>query len=117
LKKLFIGLTIVALLGFACGGSAGNPEATVNKFFDAMKEGDADAAAECVLGGMTDEEKEIFATMAPFMAEMEIETNGFEIDGDAAIVYIELKFMGETQEDEVDLVLEDGQWKLVEGGL
>jgi len=78
-----------------------------------MKEGDADAAAECVLGGMTDEEKEIFATMAPFMAEMEIETNGFEIDGDAAIVYIEMTFEDDSDTDQIDMVNVNGDWLIV----
>lgn len=113
-KKLLVITAIIGLLGLSCG-SAGNPEQTVNSFYDALVAGDADAAAECVEGGMTDEEKEMMAAMGPFLADMELNTTGHEIDGDYAIVYAEMTFMGETETEEIVLVLVDGDWKLVEG--
>ncbi len=113
MKKLLIITVVIGLLGLSCG-SGGDPEATVSKFFDAMKAGDADTAAECIEGGMTDEEKEMFETMAPFMEGLEIEVTGHEIDGESAVVFTTISVMGQTSPEEFELVLIDGEWKMVE---
>jgi len=107
---------IISLLVLACGGGAGNPEAAVKGFFDAMKDGDIDKALTYLPEGEVDDDTKAGLEMAAaFINMMEIEIVGSEIDGDNAIVTIKMIIMGEETEEELPLVLEGGSWKLSEG--
>lgn len=115
MRKLLVVLSIAGLVIMACGGGgAGNPEDAVKGFFDAVKAGDIDKASEFVQGGIPEEERPMLAEIGPMFEMMEFEVTGSEIEGDEAVVYISIGFMGESDEDEVECVLDGGKWKLAE---
>ncbi len=115
MRKFLVVLSIVGLALMACGGGgAGNPEDAVQGFFDAVKDGNIDKAAEFIQGGIPEDERPMLAEMGPVFEMMEIEVTGSEIaeDGENAVVFFSIGFMGETTEDEIELILDDGNWKL-----
>ena len=115
MRKLLAVLSIAGLVIMACGGGgAGNPEDAVKGFYEALKGGDIDKAAEFIVGGIPEEERPMFDEIGPMMELVEFEVTGSEIseDAESAIVYTSIIFMGEAQEDEVECVLDDGKWKL-----
>ncbi|MFO8183146.1 MAG: DUF4878 domain-containing protein [Candidatus Aegiribacteria sp.] len=127
MRKLLAVLGIAGLAMMACGGGGGgasSPEDAVNGMFAAMKNGDFDAMAQYLpaderaeIENMSDEDKEMAQSMLAMLGDMDIKVLGSEIDGEEAVVMVEMTFMGETQEDEIDLVLEDGSWVVVSGGM
>lgn len=127
MRKLLAVLGIAGLAMMACGGGGGgasSPEDAVNGMFSAMKNGDFDAMAQYLpaderaeIENMSDEDKEMAQAMLAMLGDMDIKVLGSEIDGEEAVVMVEMTFMGETQEDEIDLVLEDGRWVVTDGGM
>lgn len=127
MRKLLAVLGIAGLAMMACGGGGGgasSPEDAVNGMFSAMKNGDFDAMAQYLpaderaeIENMSDEDKEMAQSMLAMLGDMDIKILGSEIDGEEAVVMVEMTFMGETQEDEIDLVLEDGSWVVTDGGM
>jgi hypothetical protein len=117
MRKILAALGIAGLVLMACGGGgAGNPEDAVSGFFEAIKNGDVDAASNYIQGGIPEEERGMVAEIGPMFEMMELEVTGSEIaeDGNTAVVFISISFMGETDTDEVEVVLVDGSWKLAE---
>ncbi|MEN8208754.1 MAG: hypothetical protein ABFR50_05845, partial [Candidatus Fermentibacteria bacterium] len=114
MRKILAVLSIAGLALMACGGGgASSPEDAVNGMFDAMKSGDIDAMAQYLpederseITEMSDEEKEMAQGMLAMLSAMEYEIKGTEIDGDVAVVTIEITFMGETEEEDVELTQE-----------
>lgn len=118
MRKVSMLLGLAGILVMACGGAgAGNPEDAVAGFFDAIKAGDADKAAEFVVGGIPEEDRAGIEMAAAFMEAMEIEVTGHTLgeDGQTAIVTVSMTIMGETQTEEVPCALDGGVWKLTEG--
>jgi len=125
MRKFLAVLSIAGLALMACGGGGGasSPEDAVKGMFDAMKSGDIDAMAQYMpedqrseITEMSDEEKEMVQGMLAMMSAIEYEIKGTEIDGDVAVVTIEITFMGETEEEDVELMKENGVWVVTEGG-
>lgn len=125
MRRLFAGVAVVALgLLIACGGGgSSNPEAAVKGMFDAMKAGDLDAMMEYMPEAerqeLTDEDREMAEGMLGMLSEMEYEILGSEVseDGETATVTVEMTFMGQTQEEEIDLMKENGKWVVSGGGM
>lgn len=125
MRKILAVLSIAGLALMACGGGgASSPEDAVNGMFDAMKSGDIDAMAQYLpederseITEMSDEEKEMAQGMLAMLSAMEYEIKGTEIDGDVAVVTIEITFMGETEEEDVELTQENGTWVVTSGGM
>jgi len=121
MRKILAVLGLAGLVIMACGGGGGasTPEDAVTGFFDAMKSGDIDAmmqyAPEAERGEITEEDREMFAAVAGMMESMELNVVGSEIDGDEAVVTVEITFMGETNEEEIDLMKENGSWVITDG--
>ena len=125
MRKILAVLGFVGLIVMACGGGGGasSPEDAVNGMFDAMKAGDIDAMAQYMpederseITEMSDEEKEMIQGMLTMMSAIEYEIKGTEIDGDVAVVTIEITWMGETDTEDVELMKENGVWVVTEGG-
>lgn len=127
MRKILAVLGIASLAMMACGGGGGGastPEDAVSGMFDALKAGDLDAMAQYLpaderaeIENMSDEDKEMAQAMFAMLGDMDIEILGSEIEGDEAVVMVEITFMGETEEDEVELMMEDGKWVVTEGGM
>ncbi len=126
MRKILAVLSIAGLALMACGGGGGasSPEDAVNGMFAALKSGDIDAMVQYMpederseITDMSDEEKEMVEGMLVMMSAIEYEIKGSEIDGDIAVVTIEISFMGETEEEEVELMLENGNWVVTSGGM
>ena len=125
MRKFLAVLSIAGLALMACGGGGGasSPEDAVKGMFDAMKSGDIDAMAQYMpedqrseITEMSDEEKEMVQGMLAMMSAIEYEIKGTEIDGYVAVLTIEITFMGETEEEDVELMKENGVWVVTEGG-
>jgi len=115
MRKVAVLFGLAAMLLMACGGAgASSPEDAVSAFFDAIKSGDAEGASQYVLGGIPEEERAMLAQLGPMMEAMELEVTGSTIDGETAVVTISISFMGETDTDEVNCVMDGGVWKLEE---
>ena len=126
MRKILAVLSIAGLALMACGGGGGasSPEDAVNGMFAALKSGDIDAMVQYMpederseITDMSDEEKEMVEGMLVMMSAIEYEIKGSEIDGDVAVVTIEISFMGEIEEEEVELMLENGSWVVTSGGM
>lgn len=125
MRKILAVLSLAGLVFMACGGGGANsPEDAVKGMFDAMKSGDIDAIAQYMpeemrseITDISDEEKEMFEGMLAIMAPEGLEIKSSEIDGETAVVTIEFTMMGETQEEELELMLENGSWVVVSGGM
>ncbi|MBN1434846.1 DUF4878 domain-containing protein [Candidatus Fermentibacterales bacterium] len=125
MRKIVAGFAIIALFT-ACGGGGGasDPEAAVKGMFDAMKSGDLDAMAQYMpaeareeLANMSDEDKEMTEGMLSMFSAVEFNILGSEVEGETAVVTVEIDFMGQKQEEEIELMLEDGKWVVTEGGM
>lgn len=114
MRKFFAGVVVLSLLVACGGGGGGSPEDAVKGFFDAMKAGDIDKLMEYVPESekeeITDEDREAFQMVAGMMSELEYNVVGSEVEGDEATVTVEITFMGETEEQEIDLIKEGGKW-------
>ncbi|MCD4700363.1 MAG: DUF4878 domain-containing protein [Candidatus Aegiribacteria sp.] len=126
MRKILGVLGFVGLVVMACGGGGGasSPEDAVNGMFNAMKSGDIDAMAQYLpesdrseITEMSDEEKEMVEGMLTMMSTIEYEIKNCEIDGETAVVTMEVSFMGETDEQDVDLILENGSWVVTSGAM
>ena len=126
MRKILAVLSIAGLALMACGGGGGasSPEEAINGMLAALKSGDIDAMAQYMpederseITDMSDEEKEMVQGMLSMMAAIEYEIKGSEIDGDVAVVTVEISFMGETEEEEMELTLENGSWVVTSGGM
>jgi len=127
MRKLFALLGLVGMLVMACGGAGGgasNPEAAVNGAFNALKSGDLDAMVQYMpvderseITDMSDEEREMAEGMLAMMAALEFEVKGSVVTGETAVVTVEMTFMGQTEEEEVELMLENGNWVITSGGI
>lgn len=126
MRKILVALSVVGLVVMACGGGGGasSPEDAVNGAFNAMKSGDIDAMAQYMpeeerseITDMSDEDKEMMQGFISMMSTMEFKVIGSEIDGETAVVTVETDFMGNTDESEVELMLENGSWVITDGGL
>ncbi len=125
MRRVFAGVAIAALgLLIACGGGgSSNPEAAVKGMFDALKAGDIDAMMEYMpeadRSEITDEEREMFQGMAGMFESFEYEIVGSEVseDGETATVTVKTTFMGETSEEDIELMMENGKWVVPGGGM
>jgi hypothetical protein len=127
MRKILAVLGIAGLALMACGGGGGgasSPEDAVQGMFDALKAGDLDAMAQYLpaderaeIENMSDEDKEMAEAMFTMFGDIDLEIIGSEIDGETAVVQVKVTMMGETQEDEVELMMEDGSWVITSGGV
>ncbi len=127
MRKILAVFGVMGLVVMACGGGGGGastPEEAVNGAFNAMKSGDIDAMAQYMpeedrseITDMSDEDKEMMQGIFSVMSAMEFEILGSEIDGETAVVTVEMTIMGQTQEQEVELMLENGSWVMTDGGM
>jgi len=101
------------ILGLTAGLVLTDPETTVETFFEAMANGDADTAAECIEGGMNVREKEEFVAIAPYMSEFYVTVTGSDIYVGTAVVYIEMTFEDDSDTDQIDMVNVNGDWLIV----
>lgn len=136
------GAFAIALTLAACGGGSDTPDGAVEGFLDggaedvvnALLDGDADAAAsaaeEYLCAEDIDEVRQAadqFASLSEEERDQALEMSGdilaevkdlsYEIgevteEGDTATVEVSVTVGGETTEDTIDLVKEDGDWKL-----
>ena len=119
-------LGVVGIVVMACGGDGGGastPEDAVNGAFNAMKSGDIDAAAQYMpeadrseINDMSDEDREMMQGTFATMSEMEFNVLSSEIDGETAVVTVEMTTMGQSMKQEVDLIKENGRWVMTGGG-
>jgi len=106
-----LGLVIIALLVSSCGG--GSPQASVQKFYNAVEKNDTKAMANVA----TEETVQLMAMFGE-KAQTSVTENGKiksmtqEIDGDKAKVHVTFA-NGETSD--VDLVRVDGKWLVALG--
>lgn len=114
----FCAMTLCCLVG--CGGNS--PKAVVEDYFATMREGKLDEAymqKHCTkaaweeINALPDMTKMAIAMQnaAGKMIES-VTVKGVEENGDKATVTIVVKVMGEETEDTMDVVKEDGTWKL-----
>jgi delta 1-pyrroline-5-carboxylate dehydrogenase len=120
MKKLFMAAAILSsvMLFTGCGGSGGDPKATLTAFFDAMGKKDIEAARKLA----TADSKSMIdmMEMGLKMAKDNKETDKFDksrmefgdakIEGDKATVPVKDKTSGESTN--FTLKKEDGQWKV-----
>ena len=108
--KKIIGMLAVA---FCLVGCSKDPDKVVMDFVDAMREGKAEKAVEClsqreifeyINNGMTEERRK-----AEFSGVRVLDT---VVDGDTAKVKIEHSQNGKTKTAEIPLVKENGNWKI-----
>ena len=111
-------VTLCCLVG--CGGNS--PKAVVEDYFETMQAGKLDEAymnkhlskASLAKFGAFQEMFKATIEMSNMIGK-EIESvsvKGVEMDGDKAKVTVVVKGRGEEREDTVDVVKEDGVWKL-----
>jgi hypothetical protein len=114
-----MGMLLATPAGCGGGGSEAGPEATVEAFIGALRDGDADAAcAELDARTLDDLEasgscEEVLGKGFRLFADEGVEIPDYEIgdvtvDGDEADVTLS----SEATEDDVHLLREDGSWKL-----
>ena len=120
MRKILAVLGVVGLAVMACGGGgASTPEDAVNGMYNALKTGDLDAMMQYAPASereeITDEDREEFQSMAGMFESMEFEVIGSEIEGDEAVVTIEMTFMGQSSEEEMELMKENGSWVITGG--
>ena len=120
MRKVLAILSIAGLVIMACGGGgAGSPEDAVQGYLDAMKSGDIDGMMQYMPESereeMTDEEKEMAEEALSFMSAIEFKIISSAIDGEEAVVTLEINFMGQVEEQEVELFMENGKWVIAEG--
>jgi hypothetical protein len=111
--KKIIGMLAMALCLVGCGKG---PDNVAVRFFEAMRDGKYEAAMEMaakdtkpligLMQGMMTEDKRIEEFAGEYKA---VET---KIDGDTAKVKIEHSKDGKSKTENVDLVKEDGDWKV-----
>jgi len=112
-----IGLSLGVSIG--CGGDEPSPEAALESFVDAIRDGDAPAACELLAEqALADLDvagscAEVMGEGMDLLAEKDVEIPDYEItdvtvDGDSA----EATLRADATEDVVPLVLEDGEWKV-----
>ncbi len=120
---LVAGIAVLAFIG--CGGNGGGgPEDAVQGMFDAVKAGDLDAMAEYMpaearaeFDSMSADDREMARNMLGMLREIEFEILGSEVDGNQAVVHVSVTFMGDSQEDDIELIKEDNKWVITEGGM
>ncbi len=126
MSKILAVLGIAGLALMACGGGGGasSPEDAVQGMFDAMKNGDIDAMAQYLpaddreeIQNMSDEDKQMAEGMFAMFSDRGLEITGSEFDGETATVHVKVTVMGQTQEDDVDLQMENGSWVITSGGM
>ena len=117
-KSLILALAVSFLLA-ACGGGD-TPGAVVEKYFKAAQVADFEAAKKCV----TKEIAAKFDDRVSMLDEDDIEeikernsntvlkVISTEIEGDVATVFFEEIRDGETREQSLPLLKEDGKWKI-----
>lgn len=120
-------LAVLAVGGFLLFGGDGDesatPESTVRDFFEASKEQDCDRLVELVVeeswsrNGTVTREKAIEECNAELGSEADIEAELHEVEvtsekGDKAIVQVNYSVADEKIDTQLDLVKEDGDWKI-----
>ncbi len=117
LRIVILSLCAAFLLA-ACGSNT--PEAVFEKYVDAAKAVDFDAAKKCISKSLFQEFDEMMKTtteddikeMKKENESMVIKVIRSEINGDNAIVYYEEGHGDHSHENQVPLVKEDGEWKI-----
>ena len=111
------------LLLFGGDDDSATPESTVRAFFQASKEQDCDRLVELVVeeswsrNGTVTREKAIDECNAELGSDAEIEAELHEVKvtsekGDKAVVQVNYSVADEKVDTELDLVKEDGDWKI-----
>ena len=113
--KKILGMLAMALCLIGCSKG---PDKVAVKFFEAMADGDFDKAAEYaskdtkpmikMMAGMPNAKEEAKKECE----DVKYKAVDTKINGDKATVKIEAKKGGETKTQDVDLVKEDGDWKV-----
>lgn len=129
--KMTLAAILVAMLAAfagACGGGD-DPSATVEDFFAAVTDGDGGTACELItadglevisgeLGSAGGSCEDAIEQAGPFIEQFGLELEGAETtseDGDTATVEATVSALGEEETSEIDLVQEDGSWKISGG--
>ncbi len=117
MKKLMTSLCAAIAVAFVLAGCSKGPDSVAVKFLDSFADGDFEAAAEYA----SKDAKPLFAMMASMPKEEkegnELKGCSFEvvetkIDGDTAKVKIKATKDGKSETEDLDLVKEDGEWKV-----
>ncbi len=123
MRKILAVISVAGLVIMTCGGGggAGSPEDAVNGMFTALKNADIDAMMQYMPESeretISDEDREMAESMLGMMSDIEFEILNSEVDGDNATVTINFTFMGDTQEQDIDLMKENGRWVVTNGGM
>ncbi len=125
-RLLALVLGSFTLLAAACGGG-GDSKATVQGFFDAFNDRDADKiydsfSSSCLQGITKDQFNQGWALGASFIGDSKAKIESIDVkeDGDNASATVKGKFEGgpldgaDAQEDTLDLKKEDGKWKIAD---
>ena len=119
LRNVSLTLFTILLLA-ACGGGASSPESVVEKYLEAAKVVDLEAAKKCLAKSLAQE----FDDITKLMSEEEIEelkaenanlkvaNIRSEIDGDNATVYFDEAHGDHSHTRQIPMVKEDGEWKM-----
>lgn len=121
---LIFSIFVVSLLISACGGYPSTPSGVVEKMFNASfkleyKKGQNYVAKESMQEVERQIEeyeklpKEQRSALKKASKLFKFKVLGEEINGDSAEVTVELSGYGTTAEETIDLVKEDGNWKVI----
>ncbi|MCR5413443.1 MAG: DUF4878 domain-containing protein [Kiritimatiellae bacterium] len=112
MKKLimhFLAVASVALLLAGCNG----PDDVAVRFYEKLADGKAQEAAELATGEASGLVAAFGGGAAKELKGASFKAVDTKIDGDKAKVKVEVTKDGKTDTEEVDLVKENGEWKVV----
>ena len=127
LLKKIVFVVAAGLMLVSCGG-ASSPSDVAKKFVEATKEFDFKEAKKYVAKEYADAMDQIIEQFSSPEAQgylkifketakgTKVEVLGEKIseDGNSAVVTVKFEMMGQSQEEELPLILEDGAWKINE---
>ena len=125
--SIVLAVLILSVALVACGGGGNNtPDATVQKFINAINSNNTNALAECFEPTYQELIKSSFAllssmdmTLADAMGmgseKLGLTIENVAIDGDSATVTATLIIDGQSDTDDIPLKMVDGQWYIDAG--
>ncbi len=117
MKKLMTSLCAAIAVAFVLAGCSKGPDSVAIKFLDSFADGDFKGAAEYA----SKDAKPLFAMLEAMPAgeksDNELKGASFEIvdtkvSGDTAKVKVKVSKGGKSETEDLDLVKEDGEWKV-----